>query len=315
MQFEHIGILILAPILAILAWILLTQRTYIGYSSLSLFKGVRTINLDFAQRFFVCAAIVLVVIAVAKPYSEEVSRRTSFQEGREIIFVFDTSSSMTEAAIGGKKIDIAKVALTNFVKGRKTDRIGLLSFNDKTQLEWPLCFAEKLSGLHDPILARIESLKASGGTHIALALLAALDHADALANKETKAGKAIILVSDGVSEVREDEAQEIIARSNEAGIKVYWVFIRGADASELSRSYYADKINSVKAVVEASGGKVFEMAPEDIEAAIAEIGRLEAAPIVTVEEETVRVYHLRSFLLAALPLLILAAIAEIVKEL
>lgn len=314
MAFEHIGLLALTLPLAILAWALLKQRTDIGHSSFSLFEGMMAINFNLIQRVFVCLAIILAVIALAKPYHEEIKKITTVQEGRELVVLIDTSSSMDETTTeGGKKIDLAKTATANLVKNLPENRFALFSFADRSQLEWPFSFAEKLSGLHDPILNRLEALKAHGGTNIARSLLAALDHCDVLSNKGTK-GKAIILVSDGISTIDEEEGEEIVSRSEEAGIKIYWVWVKSVERSESLNQHYSKQAESVEVVVEASGGKIFKTAPEDIEEAISEIGRLETTPIVTVEEEATQVYHLRPFLLAALALFIPAVLIETVKE-
>lgn len=314
-KFEHAWVLILAPIFVALVWLLSRQRTYLGYSSLSLLKGVRSINLNFIQKILLSLGVILVAIALARPYREIVEVRISRQEGRELVFVLDTSGSMGGRTKEGTKLEDAKKVIATFVRERRRDRIGLIIFTDQTQLRWPLSFAEETSGLHDPILNQLEALEVYGGTDIGKALLAALDHFDVLSNKEAK-GKAVILISDGVSTIEEEKGEEIVSRLREGKINIYWVIIREGVASSYNpESYYVRQIKAVADLVEGVGGKVFETTPEDLAAAIAEVGKLEAAPIVTVEEETSKVYYLRPLLLAALALLIPAAVIELVKEL
>jgi len=323
MQFEHLWVLGLALPVAVLVWILLRQRTDIGHSSFTLFKSVLAIDLGLIQRVLALAFVVLVMVVLSKPYNDMVEEIVTVQEGRELVFLLDTSGSMASKAADSdlKKIEIAKRVLADFIKGRNKDRNALISFADQAQLEWPLSFAEQLSGLHDPILARLESLEVRGGTNIARALLTTLDHFEVLSDREAK-GKAIILVSDGVSYIKPHESEEITSRLQEGKIRLYWVFVKEQEVTyPYHMPYYGSSGGSSSSqnkalteIAEASGGKVFETAPEEIATAIAEIGKLEANPIIFVEKEITRVYNYRPFLLAALALFIPFILIELVKE-
>lgn len=308
MQFENSQILFLAPVLMVLVWVLLRQRTYLGFSNAELLKGTITLNLNLAQKILLCAVVTLVVLALAGPYREFVESVVDTREARDLVLLLDKSGSMK----GVNKIEAAKYVAKEFVENRSEDRLALISFDGTPQLEWPLSFAEETSGTHDHILRRLIALEASGATDIPRALLFALEILEVGGESE---GKAIILVSDGISTIDTEEHETIVPKAVALNAVVYWIWIRESEttASESLSHYMNDQVKSVKKLTEAVEGKVFTTRVDDLASVFEEVDVLQTSP-VTFKEEVSRTYHFQPFLLGALAFLALAILVELVKE-
>lgn len=305
MQFENPQILILAPILCGIIWVLLRQRTYIGFSNTKLLKGAVTINLDLGQKILLCAVATLAAIALAGPYREFVESVADTREARDLVLSLDISGSMK-----GVKIGAAKYVVKEFVENRSEDRLALISFDATPQLEWRLSFAEEASGSHDHILRRLAALEAHGATDIPRALLFALEILEAGGESE---GKAVILVSDGISTIDTAEHETIVPKAVALNAPVYWIWIREQRPEKPEYKYRSKQTDSVKRLTEAVGGKVFETSVEDLASAFEEIDGLQTSP-VTFKEKVTRVYHFQPFLLGALAFLVLVILVELMKE-
>jgi len=320
MQFEFIWALALIPILSPLIWWVLRQTTYVGYSSLGLLKGVVVLPLDLVQKILLTVAMVLVVVALAGPYYEVLHQVPLGRKGRDIVILLDRSGSMESKVGGVQKISTAKAVVEKFVRRWSNDRITLISFDYSPRLEWPPAFAERESGLHDPILRRLAKIQAGGGTSIPRALVFALrvlEASDAARDDadggDIGGGRTVILVSDGASTIGDEEHTAITSAASDLGLSIHWILIRSSSGNRIS-AHDNSAMRTVRAVVEATGGQVFQTTPEGLEAAFAEVERLETAPLAFVEE-TERVYHCKPFIIAGLGVFALAAAIEVAKEL
>lgn len=308
MQFENLRtFLLLIPALPVI-WFLLRQKTHLGFSTFGLMKGALTIRTDLLQKIFLAVVIFAVVAVLAGPYIE-IAEKVTYQPARDLIIAFDISGSMEIEFQGEKKIETAGRVVEEFVETRAADRIALISFESSPQLEWPLSFAEETSGRHDPILQKLEVLKVAGGTDIAKALLATLDLFDLQGESE---GKAIILVSDGISTIEDEESEEISSRIEEGDIHLYWIWIKG-DTTNTSLAWRSKSLITITRLIDQVGGKTFETTPEGLANAFDEVGKLETSP-VAFREEVKRIHRFQPFLFTALAALVPAIIIEFVKE-
>lgn len=310
MKFENPqAFLLLIPAFPII-WFLLRQKTHLGFSTLGLLRGGLTIRLDLLQKIFLTIVVLAAVAVLAGPYIE-VAEKVTYQEARDLVIALDTSGSMAMKFQGEEKLETAKQVVREFVETRAVDRIALISFESSSQLEWPLSFAEETTGYHDPILQKLEVLEAAGGTKIAEALYATLDLFDLQGESR---GKAIILVSDGVSTIPQD-SEEITSRIEEGKIRLYWILIRGNDSIPADHKlvYQSQGIATVIELVDQVKGEIFETTPEDLANAFNKVGQLETSP-VTFKEEVKRIYRFQPFLLIALAALVPAIVIEFIKE-
>lgn len=315
LQLEYPQVLLLIPILLVLIWVLLRQKTHIGYSSFGLLEGAVTLPLNIIQKIVLCVAVALVVITIASPYHQTTSRVLVNREARELLILLDKSGSMI-TPVAMSKLDTAKSVVKEFVERRSGDRIALISFALRPQLEWPPSFAEESSGYHDPIIRKLDKLKSAGATDIPKALLFTLEISELTGKANSR---AIILVSDGISTIDPDEHEEIVAKANGIGCRIYWIWIQEV-SKEMApggavtlQHYEAGFARAVRILAEATGGRAFKPSVSDLAAAFSEIEKLEPS-LVAFEEKPRKVYHFVPFLLGALIAFMLVLSIELVKE-
>jgi hypothetical protein len=312
--FEQPWFLVLIPFLLVLVWLFWRQKTYVGYSSVNLLRGATVLPLSAVQKLLISLTIICAVIALSGPYHEVVQQTPVKRNGRDIVILFDRSGSMMEKMGDLVKLDTAKAAVSGFIEGCPEDRITLISFTDVPRLEWPPSFAEEDTGHHDHVLRRLDRLSSQGGTDIPRAMSYALEIVEFLQG-DAIGKRAVVFVSDGISEVEEEERQGIVAAATELDVTIHWIFIESKQSDFVGgNTYSTERLESVRATIEATGGRVFETDVAGLEAALGEIDRLEAMPLAF-KESAERIYHHRPFIIAALAFFAIAAVIELGKEL
>ncbi len=134
-------------------------------------------------------------------------------QGRDLVFVLDTSGSMA-----GEKMQQAKAALRYCLQrlGNR-DRFGLVTFSSETRK-----FRETLTdmGGRDDALYHVDRLEATGGTNINEALLAATD----LLRNSERGNSMIIFLTDGLPSTGiQDEGaiRRNVKEANRSGVRVF----------------------------------------------------------------------------------------------
>jgi Ca-activated chloride channel family protein len=182
------------------------------------------------------AALVLAVLALARPQSV-LHGENEEEKGIDIIIVLDLSGSMIatmdEASNGSQgvqdprhrptRIDVAKEVLIDFVRRRKTDRIGVVVFAKQAfVLSPPTLDYGLIASLVSRIeLGAIDSSKTAIGDAVGTAV-ARMRRSDARS-------KAVVLLTDGDSNegIISPEYSAHLAR--EEGVRVYTVQIGNGD--------------------------------------------------------------------------------------
>ena len=134
-EFAEPEMLLLLP--AILPFFLLKQRSggRIRYSNIQAFKNLKSYRRLWHPRSFLTAfrlgALVLFVVAMARPQSGKVFSETN-SEGVDILLALDTSGSIQalDFKLEEKRCPLLVVVVTDFVKKRVQDRMGLVVFGD-----------------------------------------------------------------------------------------------------------------------------------------------------------------------------------------
>lgn len=162
-----------------------------------------------------CAAIALVILALARPQSST-SNETSTTEGIDIVLSLDISGSMLARDFKPDRITAAKEITRDFIAGRTNDRIGLVVFAGESFTQSPLT-TDKATLI--TLLSRLHSGMIEDGTAIGNGLATAVNRL----RESTAASKVIVLLTDGVNnsgQVAPLTAAEIAAAF---GIRVYTV--------------------------------------------------------------------------------------------
>lgn len=161
------------------------------------------------------AAVVLMIVALARPQDVEEQSRTN-AEGIDIMLAIDISSSMLARDFQPDRLTAAKEVAAEFIADRYGDRIGLALFAGESFTQSPLTTDK---GTLQTLLMRLRSGIIEDGTAIGNGLATAINR---LRESDAKS-KVIILLTDGVNnrgEIAPLMAAEIAA---DMGIKVYTI--------------------------------------------------------------------------------------------
>ncbi len=223
MSFKHPWILLFIPVVIFFAHFLKNRdlSSSIRFSSRELVKESRpTFRLALAQNliYLRTAIIVLFLLALARPRMplEEVRIQT---EGIEIVLAIDCSGSMRaeDFQIAGQRknrLEVAKMVVGDFIKMRKTDRIGMIAFAARAYTVCPLTLD------YDWLLknlARVEIGSIEDGTAIGSAISSSLNR---VKNTEAKS-KIVVLLTDGINNTGQVAPLTAAEAARALGIKIY----------------------------------------------------------------------------------------------
>jgi len=215
-------------------------------------------------RFIVLA---LLIVTLARPQLSQ-SREHSVLQGIDILLVLDISESMrAEDFAGSNRIQTAKLVISDFLKHRKNDRIGLVIFAGESFTLCPLT-------LDYPVLAELLSDAEIGqledGTAIGDALATATHRLRTSASKT----KIVILLTDGENNAGSIAPETAAALAASDGIKVYTI---GMGKEGGARIPYADTTfgkryrevltyldeGALKQIANTTGGSYFRATDEE----------------------------------------------------
>ncbi|MFQ5768259.1 MAG: VWA domain-containing protein [Acidobacteriota bacterium] len=202
------------------------RRAGLVYSDLRLLRGLdpgwraRLREVPLALRVL---ALALLVVALARP--QAVNRQQEvLSEGVDIILAVDHSGSMAAVDLGRKpggfdpisRLDFAKQVVSDFIKGRRADRIGLVVFAGKSFTRCPLTLDY---GLLQEILQSVQITKRYDGTAIGMGLATAVNRL-----KESRAkSRIVILLTDGRNNTGEIDPGTAARLARSMNVKVYTV--------------------------------------------------------------------------------------------
>lgn len=212
-------LLLIIPLLLLWYWRENKKRSAaITFSNLGLFAGLNTTvkerlrHLPFLLRLL---GLSMLIVALARPQSYS-SGENVYTEGIDIAMVLDISGSMLAEDLKPNRLEAAKNVINEFVKGRTTDKIGLVIFASESFTQCPLTIDYPvLRGL----LSDIKSGMIEDGTAIGTALANGVNRL-----KDSKAkSKVIILLTDGVNNSGEIDPLTAAQIAKKFGIRVYTI--------------------------------------------------------------------------------------------
>ncbi|WP_286336927.1 vWA domain-containing protein [Hydrogenimonas cancrithermarum] len=190
------------------------------------------------QRLIRFGAFVLLVTALASPVvKEEVV--VQHDKGYEISLILDASGSMAQ----NNKFGIVKEIVTQFVKERKHDKLGLTIFADFAYVAVPLTY-DKAS-----LLRLLEKVEVGIAGTQRTALYEALFMSTKLFKDSHAKHKIAILLTDGMDNAGTVPLEVAINTAKKYGIKIYTI---GIGARGDYNPYVLEKI------AKETGGKFFE---------------------------------------------------------
>lgn len=211
--------LILLPLFALWYWKRNKKSTPdITYSSLKLFGSLkptlreRLHHLPFILRLL---ALGFLVVALARPQTYSTGENV-YTEGIDIAMVLDISGSMLAEDFQPNRLDAAKNVIGDFVRGRTSDKIGLVIFARDSFTQCPLTIDYQV--LRN-LLKDIQSGMITDGTAIGNAIANGVNR---LKDSEAKS-KVMILLTDGVNNAGEVDPVTAAQIAETFGIRIYTI--------------------------------------------------------------------------------------------
>ncbi len=287
---EMFWLLLLIPIAIV--WYVFKHKKQTAELKISSLKGFKLTNswLPKLKRLlflFRLLAITLLIMALARPQSVDVSTKTKTTRGIDIVMAIDVSASMLAKDLRPNRLEALKDVATEFIKGRPNDRIGLVEYAGESYTKTPITSDKAI------VLRSLNDIKYNniieGGTAIGMGLATSVNRL-----KDSKAkSKVIILLTDGVNNTGFIDPRTASELAVEYGIKTYTIGL-GTNGMALSpvsidsrtgRFQYSRiqvEIDEelLKEIANDTGGKYFRATNnEKLEEIYAEINKLEKTEI------------------------------------
>lgn len=209
-------LLILIPIVGWSSWRTTTSRAGMRFSftkAIGDSPSTWKTKLRWLPSLLRVSGLTLAILAMARPQNLNVIQER-FAEGVDIMMVLDTSTSMRAEDFRPNRFEAAKAVGTEFIKGRTSDRVGLIVFaaNAYTQAPLTLDYA-----FLTQMLAEVEVGVIEDGTAIGTALAMAVNR---LKDTEAKS-KVVILLTDGQNNRGELSPETAAEVAKTLGVRVY----------------------------------------------------------------------------------------------
>ena len=138
---ELFWLLLLLPIA--LAWHIFKhkkQTAELKISSLKGFKTATSILPKLKHVLFVLRLLTLglLITALARPRTVDVSSKTKTTRGIDIVMAIDVSASMLAKDLRPNRLEALKNVASEFIKGRPNDRIGLVEYAGESYTKTPI---------------------------------------------------------------------------------------------------------------------------------------------------------------------------------
>ncbi len=284
---EFFWLLLVLP--AVVLWYYLKRRKQAPTLKISSLQGFKYPSLLSKIKPFTfllrLLAISAVIIAMARPQTEDISTRTKTTKGIDIVMAIDVSSSMLARDLKPNRLAALKQVASEFIRKRPSDRIGLVVYAGESYTKTPITSDKSivLSALKDITYGQLND-----GTAIGMGLATSVNRL-----KESKAiSKVIILLTDGVNNAGFIEPQTAADLALEYNIKTYTIGL-GTNGNALSPvGYNADgtfrygmrqvEIDEtlLEEIAQATGGQFFRATDnEKLEAIYEEINKLEKTEV------------------------------------
>ena len=230
-------------------------------------------------------ALTAIIVAMARPQTEDISTRTKTTKGIDIVMAIDVSSSMLARDLKPNRLSALKEVAADFIRQRPNDRIGLVAYAGESYTKTPIT-SDKSIVLN--ALKEITYGQLNDGTAIGMGLATSVNRL-----KESKSiSKVIILLTDGVNNSGFIEPQTAADLAVEFDIKTYTIGL-GTNGNALSPVAYNEdgsyrygmrqvEIDEklLKAIADATGGQYFRATDnEKLEAIYKEINKLEKTEV------------------------------------
>lgn len=255
-------------------------------------------------------ALTALIFALARPQTGMTSEDVR-TEGIDIVLALDISTSMLAEDLQPNRLEAAKSVATDFVDGRRNDRIGLVAFAGEAFTQVPLTLDY---GVVTTLLDELQPGMVEDGTAVGMGLATAVKRLEASDAKS----KVVILLTDGRNNRGEIGPVTAAQMAKALGVRVYTIGAGSRGTARVpvddplgGRRYVTMRVDideaTLKQVAETTGGQYFRATDtQSLKAIYDEIDQLERTEI-----------EVRNFTQYAeqFPLVLGAAIALLLLEL
>jgi Ca-activated chloride channel family protein len=193
---DYLWLLSMIPL--VVGWHVFTRKksqAVLKISSLAGFRSKSSFLSRLQPLLFVLRilSLVLIVMALARPQTMDVSTRTKTNKGIDIVMAIDISSSMLAQDLKPNRLTALKRVAASFVDDRVSDRIGLVIYAGESYTKTPITSDRAI------VKNALSKIQFEGliddGTAIGMGLATAVNRL-----KDSRAkSKVIILLTDGVN--------------------------------------------------------------------------------------------------------------------
>lgn len=282
-------LLLLLPLVAALhLWSLRKGKNSLRFTDLGLLEMLRpawTLRLRHLPVALRLAALALMILALARPQAGQTEEEV-LTEGIDILLALDNSGSMAAEDFKPKnRLHVAKETVARFVRGRKNDRMGLVTFAEKSYTKCPLTldYGVLRTFLDGVALAP----RAEDGTAIGMGLATCVNR---LRDSRAKS-RVVVLITDGRNNRGAIDPETGAALAEAMGIRIYTIGVgtKGeapypVDDPVFGRRYIhipADiDEDTLKMIAERTGGLYFRATdPRSLEEIFRKIDKMEKTEV------------------------------------
>lgn len=222
---------ILVPLIGLAYWLWYARRRRTPTVQFSHLSGFLKVNrgyrsyLSWLPTAVKLGALALAIVALARPQRADTKIKRNV-EGIDIMIVFDISDSMLiEDMEPENRLVSAKQTMTNFIKGRVSDRIGLIVFAGESYTRVPMTLDYPL------LLQNLSQVEPARNIKMGTAIGVALANGVARIKDSTAKSRVIILMTDGENNSGTIDPETALSIAKGYGIKIYSIGIgRDGDA-------------------------------------------------------------------------------------
>ncbi|MBI5682074.1 MAG: VWA domain-containing protein [Deltaproteobacteria bacterium] len=264
------------------------ERFVLPFSSVKSFKGYksRLSKYRWILEYTWIVALILLVIAFARPQMMLKADGLS-KEGIDIMLAIDISGSMKEEGLIAQKLKVVQAIAKEFVKGRKTDRIGLVAFAGAPLMVCPP--TDDYTVLSD-FIDGIKFGMLPDGTALGDAVALSID----ILKHDKARGRIIILLSDGINNSGTVDPLVSAKAARVMGVRVYTIEEGYAAEHYLvqRQTNWGMDIDLLKEVADISGGTHFKISDtRNLLAVYKEIEKIEKDKLASTRTEYNDVYQ------------------------
>ncbi len=288
---------LLIPLILLFIWNYLhekVKRPTLQYSSLQALRGLRPgwkVRLIRLPDVLKALAIALVITALARPQKADTQVKRNV-EGIDIMIALDISDSMlVEDMKPLNRLESAKETIQKFVKGRLSDRIGVVIFAGESftliplTLDYPLIM-DRMAEVKTAQQARIKD-----GTAIGVALA----NAAGRLKDSTAKTRVVIFMTDGENNSGTIDPETGLAIAKGYGVKIYSIGMGQSGPTRIpvyARDVFGNKVKTYQPfestvnddllgrMASETGGKYFRASREDsLKGIFSEIDHMEKTKI------------------------------------